>query len=441
MTTFWERMTGRLPVTIACLTLAGTAAVWAHPHYGSDDAHAIDAKIRITETEIRFSLTISLTYAGQIVSFVPELAGRVSKDEERQLRDSLQAYFKEANPVTVDGVRVRPIVATMELVEVNPVFNRMGELPPDVRFELSYPLVGKPQQVSIVWENFPRSPKRERMGMVPYEDLSIPLRAFDERTILTLTVAEPEYVWHAASSPGYKPLPKPADRTPARVPVPVLSAILCACGLVGLLSLSASRVRRAYAVPVVALVVCAAVSAGFARHVGVVHVEAPWNKPPPLPTAQEAVEIYEALQRNIYRAFDYDSASDVYDTLAESVDGDLLEDIYDEVYQSLILRDQGGAVAHVRSVDVMEAELVSAGVEDGTGAVMFHVRSRWRVKGAVSHWGHVHSRLNEYAAIHAVAQRGDRWKITGLEILSQERVKTDEDDPPDFAEVRTDSAR
>ena len=54
-----------------------------------------------------------------------------------------------------------------------------------------------------------------------------------------------------------------------------------------------------------------------------------------IPQESEAITIFETLHQNIYRAFDYTSQSDIYDALAQSVDGPLLDRMYTDIYQSL----------------------------------------------------------------------------------------------------------
>ena len=107
--------------------------------------------------------------------------------------------------------------------------------------------------------------------------------------------------------------------------------------------------------------------------------------------SREAVA--ESLLRNVYRAFDYHSESDVYDALARSVHGDLLADLYLKIKQGLIMQEQGGAVARVREVKVVKTEPAEGKSSNG-----FAERVTWQVEGTVEHWGHIHTRVNEYSA-------------------------------------------
>ena len=76
---------------------------------------------------------------------------------------------------------------------------------------------------------------------------------------------------------------------------------------------------------------------------GVWPLELPGARRAPLNEAQ-ALAIFVPLHANIYRAFDYGGESDVYDALAQSVQGELLDRTYRDVRRSLALQEAGGAV-------------------------------------------------------------------------------------------------
>jgi hypothetical protein len=122
------------------------------------------------------------------------------------------------------------------------------------------------------------------------------------------------------------------------------------------------------------------------------------------------------LLHNVYRAFDYRGEEVIYDVLAQTVGGDLLTDVYLETRRGLELVNQGGARVKVNDVEVQEAVLKSR--DGGT----LQVESRWSVGGSVGHWGHIHQRRNGYHALLEISDIGGRWKLTGLEILQEERL-------------------
>ena len=73
-------------------------------------------------------------------------------------------------------------------------------------------------------------------------------------------------------------------------------------------------------------------------------------------TPAEAREVVGKLLHNVYRSFDFRQEGAVYDMLAGSVDGPLLESTYLETRKSLVLENQGGARARVNEVEVDELQ-------------------------------------------------------------------------------------
>jgi len=153
-----------------------------------------------------------------------------------------------------------------------------------------------------------------------------------------------------------------------------------------------------------------------------------WDNPgaPPLPavtavsTGEKSREaVAESLLRNVYRAFDYHSESDIYDALARSVHGDLLAELYLKIKQGLLMQEQGGAVAQVQAVKVVKTEAA-----EGKSTTGFAERVTWQVEGTVEHWGHIHTRVNEYSADLEIEPAGGSWKITAMNVARQSQVKS-----------------
>jgi hypothetical protein len=126
--------------------------------------------------------------------------------------------------------------------------------------------------------------------------------------------------------------------------------------------------------------------------------------------------IVGGLLHNVYRAFDFRDESKIYDVLQQSVEGDLLTQIYLETRRGLELASQGGARAKVKSIELTE---LTTRPSDDAG---FVANATWTVAGAVGHWGHLHQRANRYKADMRVQPVNGNWKLTGLEILEEERL-------------------
>lgn len=132
--------------------------------------------------------------------------------------------------------------------------------------------------------------------------------------------------------------------------------------------------------------------------------------------SQRLEQLAGNLLHNVYRAFDYRGEEVIYDVLSRSASGELLTEVYLETRRGLELANQGGARVKVKDIEVLEAVLVEASGESLT------VNSKWNVSGSVGHWGHVHQRRNGYHAMLEISEIGGAWKLTGLEILEEERL-------------------
>jgi hypothetical protein len=132
---------------------------------------------------------------------------------------------------------------------------------------------------------------------------------------------------------------------------------------------------------------------------------------------QRVTPLVTALLHNIYRAFDYRDESDIYDVLDRSVEGELLRDIYLETQRSLVLANQGGARAKVKTIEL--GELSAEFLTDRPG---FTATTTWTVRGSVGHWGHVHQRSNQYRGELVIEPIDGVWKLSGMELLEENRL-------------------
>jgi len=117
-------------------------------------------------------------------------------------------------------------------------------------------------------------------------------------------------------------------------------------------------------------------------------------------------------------AWTAENAPNIYDRLAISVTGDLLSDIYLQNRKSLVATQAVGARARVQEVQILDVDVRHP---DGRSLdLLFH--ARWTAKGTVGHWGHIHTRKNQYEANINVEPVEGVWKITHLELLEEERI-------------------
>ncbi|NIO04201.1 MAG: hypothetical protein GTN74_06185, partial [Proteobacteria bacterium] len=133
---------------------------------------------------------------------------------------------------------------------------------------------------------------------------------------------------------------------------------------------------------------------------------------------KEAVSVLHSLLKNIYRSFDFREEEDVYDRLATSASGDLLADIYLQNRKSLVVTQAGGARARVKEVEILDVAVEH--LDDRPLGLLFY--AKWTAMGTVGHWGHIHTRKNQYEAKITVESVGGVWKITDLELIEEKRI-------------------
>lgn len=141
------------------------------------------------------------------------------------------------------------------------------------------------------------------------------------------------------------------------------------------------------------------------------------NPTPRISEVAQAQRIVEPLLRNVYRAFDHRTESDVYDVLARSVDGELLRRLYLETIQALTLEGREGTRVNITEFQVTVDKVVTS--PDGNG---FAADCNWMARGNVGHWGHTHSRLNIYNARLTLVPVAEEWKLSGLEVQEVRRL-------------------
>ena len=101
----------------------------------------------------------------------------------------------------------------------------------------------------------------------------------------------------------------------------------------------------------------------------------------------------------------------VFDRLSRSISGELLEQVYLDTRRAIVIENQGGLQVKIREVEVLELERLPGDSPS--------YRCRWRARGAVGHWGHLHQRENERSAEMTLAAVDGAWKIVAMELLDE----------------------
>ncbi|MCP4837577.1 MAG: hypothetical protein GY895_22760 [Phycisphaera sp.] len=412
------------------------------------DGPHVDVRLFITEDEVRVRLEMNLVFLDELIDFPRENPDLVSRVEWVDLRPSLEAFFRAGHPVSIDGTIVEPVLEGLQIndpdLRLLPLFPISGERGlRKVRFELTYAVPSPPpSSVSFEWSTFPPNILLDPDDPPPLA-IAAELDAEGVRIPLLFTTKERGYTWHATGGDVASRMlvvPSPVAVEPAQLPLLAIGLFGIGAAVV-LFGVVLARSSGSSSPLMMAVVIEMPLLLGgvFALmfDVGTVAI----GGGPQVPSRVEAEEIFKPLHANVYRAFDFVEEEDIYDALSRSVQGDFLDSLYRTIFRSLVMQEEGGAVARISEVRPVEIEVQETGVvgeDDVDQQAAFTVRCRWQVEGTVSHWGHAHTRLNEYVADWSVALTESGWRLTGAEILEQDRLEESSTDPLDDLEVGED---
>ena len=384
---------------------------WDDPWYSSFPQRALRRQyeapmagfIYVEPFEVRKEIIVRPSDLQQWVDLGLEGQDVIPAGQQEEVKRRVVAFLEDHFPVRIDG---EPAEGTLD--RINFLHRTLKSstvidgqdlklLPATLGVIYVFPTDGLPQLVEMDWDLFTEKMQRVTVASV---DQAGPLPA----------VLEPGFTVLRWENFLKNPvLPTLAEIR--RPPTPLQRAAgwaqwgfgLLAAGV--LLWLARSGRRGIRPLPVAALAASVGLGAGCAYTWHSVQLD-----------EERLQQLVGDLLHNVYRAFDFRGEDAVYDVLARSVAGDLLADVYLETRQGLELANQGGAQVKVKDIKMLSTELTG---DDGTA---IGVEARWNVMGSVGHWGHIHQRTNGYHALLRVSEVDGAWKLTGLEILTEERL-------------------
>jgi hypothetical protein len=324
-----------------------------------------------------------------------------------ELNQKVAAFLAEHQSLSIDGQPVRPELDRVNFLRRTLRTSSVIDPPEELDIYSAtlgvifvHPTEGLPQEASLTWDLFD-----ERIQRVPgaATDEAGPLRFF--------LVPDDNILWwkNFLKNPTIPTLVELAPPPSLGFRILGWSSWLILVLFLGTIVMMVRSFVRERTVPrraiAVSVVLLLAAGAAFAVTL------------PSRMTDDKAEEMVAGLLHNIYRAFDFRGEEAIYDVLDRSVSGDLLTEIYLETRRGLELASQGGARAKVKDIELLEVE--SRPLEGRKG---FGARTRWNVAGSVGHWGHVHTRTNQYEADLTIEPVDGAWKLTNLTILQEERL-------------------
>jgi hypothetical protein len=374
--------------------------------------------IYITKEEVRHEILIPLVTLEKWLPLKRLDPDYIEVAEQEAAQAEIAEFFSIRNPVIIDGIPVKPLLKRLQFFgldirdfALNAKPRRISIYQARVGIILSYATKNAAKQVQMTWDTFNKYAPFMR-SVVYIHDSQPQIQHFTQQ--------KSQFEWHRQGEPPVNTLlavPKPKVADTFSIPLITIGAF---CGAflwltTGWLRRQQFRTSRGLGGSVLLLVVgllCWPIASlnfasPFAENLAV--------------DESEARAITEALLGNIYRAFDYRDDSQIYDALAYSVDGKLLEDIFLQIQLGLQMQEQGGAVSRVREIELVDNQIVASDTQP-TGPNQFNVQCRWWVTGSVEHWGHIHTRKNEYEALLTLMAKTDTWKITNYEVLNERRL-------------------
>jgi len=341
----------------------------------------------------------------------------IEADENEPLKERVGAFFLKHDRTLIDGKQLRSILDRTAFVKYSMTGSTFlvepEQLPVStamVGVIITYPTRGLPQQVVNHWRLW-----SDRIQKVPTNAID-PAGPFPSY----VTPDDNAFTWNnflkTYQMPNVVKIDVDASLTTMQLP---LASTLCLLALIPLGWHATKRRKSGQAsiglhLALGILLVAGSVALYPFLRIGIA-------KPAvlaPKMTDDQAITVLDSLLNNVYRSFDFRKEEDVYNRLATSVQGNLLTEIYLQNRRSMVVTQAGGARARVNQVDILDVEVRS--LADSPLGLLFH--ADWTATGSVGHWGHIHTRQNQYKANIAVRPVDGAWKITALELLEEKRI-------------------
>ena len=375
--------------------------------------------IYIEPAEVRHEVLIPLATLNTMIRLTHQDPAFVEIAEQDAIREEIRKWLLNENPVMINGVRVLPEFTRIDFYSLNlsdfatqAAEQKVSMASGRVGIIMTYRPVGDPvRDVSLGWNLFYSAMTKIPAVVVAYRKSMerFEFSRFNKPEENTLKWSCPQEL-----------LPGQIESVPAKpMQAPRLNLPLLTLGLLGISIYSWFRLGRGSRATLVA--VPQVVLALLMLKIPLMTIAHPW-KPLPELSAEESKTTLDSLLKGMYRSLDFGSEDRVYDALAATVDGPLLEDLYLQLQESLRVREQGGAVARIREV-LTEGGQVTPREQSGSAVSWpgFCYRGRWTVAGTVEHWGHIHERQNLFEAVFTMEPREGAWKITRMDIVGQEQ--------------------
>ena len=376
---------------------------------GIESYSSLYSFIYITKRDVRQEVLIPIASLATFIDIESRDNRFLEIDEQDALLPKIKALFSAANPVNVDqqaakptfdridfyGLDIRDFAMQSQRRKISIANGRVGII-------MSYVSGEAPSSVSMTWDLFNEVIRTVDGVVLEFEKVSS--RQFSK------FIPNNTFVW-SRDEPQAESIPTvPAEFDLPWKSFPWLSAILFLVAIFAFAFARLSNNRESGYIIAGVLTTAAVVLIPLVK----ADVYTPWDRPLQIADGQ-ANKIFHSLHGNLFKAFDYADESNIYDGLAKSIDGPLLSKLYLDLNDSLRIKEQGGAVAIITDVELLEGSLLSDAGDFPPDEPGFVYRCKWNLVGNIEHWGHIHERTNTYDANFAVQAIDNQWKITEMQ--------------------------
>jgi len=382
--------------------------------------------IYITHYEVRHEVLIPLASLASFLELKRADPGFLDTQEQDVAAEKIKAFFSSGNPVQIDGVVVQPtfdridfygldlrdFAVQAERRKISMANGRVGVI-------MSYSTKGMPASVSVTWNLFNDAVKSVDSVVFAFDEI--------QKTEFTMFLTDNTFEWQTTDMAPSAPIAGvTTDAEKYATPVIKVPLISLVFGMVMLGLLGCCLFCRCSWTTACLIGIACLLASALTWNYQVWELKNPFAARPQV-SSEQASQVFRQLHKNIFRAFDYRNEEEIYNALAQSVDGELLRDLYLKIIESLKVKEQGGAVSNIREVKIVGGSPLASDPDSGlSDRPSFGFRSQWDLVGTVEHWGHIHERTNQYDARFQIELIDDQWKITAMQVLdeSQGPVKT-----------------
>ena len=363
--------------------------------------------IYLNDREVRHEILVPLLTFEEWLPIKRANPEFLEVEEQDAMRGQIAEWFRNRNPVEIDGIPVKPVLQRLQFFGLdiqdfaqNAEPRRISAYQARLGIILSYPAKAPPNRVNLTWEVFQESAPFLRS--IVYDRNANPTEEFFVKD-------QPDFEWiREGETPAVASFQTDWTQIQSKRKISNVSY-----GLIGIAFAGGAFTWMLYrnhpqciprSLGVAGIWLIGAFM--FKDHVPVAD----------RPLAPDFTKHTTTLLQNIYRAYDYGDQSDVYDALAHSVNGPLLDELFLKIQSGLRMQEQGGAIANVQEVRVVSIKPALDNPES--------LDCKWNVTGTVEHWGHIHTRENQYSArIKLDVSEKGRGRISKFEVTNEKRVR------------------